>query len=109
MTAEELFQLAKRYVDAKQPLIDPNDQEEIIWNKLRMISFMDGCEIGLFAAKSIKTETHEGSLIIAEELFDKYSQYVDDNLDALQGIAGANVVRRSDFIKAIKEFYQLSS
>ena len=37
-----------------------------------------------------------------EELWDKYSEYIDDDIDSLQRIAGQSVVTRNSFIKSIQ-------
>lgn len=42
---------------------------------------------------------------MAEELFDKYSEYIDDTLDALSMVAGRSIVTREQFKKCIIEIF----
>ncbi len=39
----------------------------------------------------------------AEDLWDKYSQHVDDTLDSFQAVAGQSLITRADFMKAVSE------
>ena len=38
---------------------------------------------------------------LAEELWDSFSEYINDDLDSLQYVAGKNVIFRSQFLKAL--------
>ena len=35
--------------------------------------------------------------VTADELFDRYSEYVGDDIDSLQQVAGLSVMKREDF------------
>jgi len=38
---------------------------------------------------------------LAEELWDSFSEYINDDLDSLQYVAGKNVIFRAQFLKAL--------
>lgn len=40
----------------------------------------------------------------AEEIWDEYSQYIDDNSDSFQNVAGTSVITRNDFLKAMEAY-----
>jgi hypothetical protein len=42
-----------------------------------------------------------------EELWDKYSEHIDDNSDSFQMVAGNSVIKRNDFFKLLNEFLPL--
>lgn len=49
--------------------------------------------------------TDKQTIELAEELFDKYSEHIDDNMFSLEAVAGTSVVKQSDFNKAVFEAY----
>ncbi len=48
----------------------------------------------------------EKYLIKAEELWDEFSEHIDDDIDSLSFYAGTSVIRKIDFMKAIVKMLQ---
>lgn len=40
---------------------------------------------------------------IAEELWDKYSEHIDDDISSLETVAGSSVIKRQQFIDSIND------
>lgn len=40
----------------------------------------------------------------AQTFWDMYSQYIDDDIDSLQQVAGRNIITKTDFFKAFEEY-----
>jgi len=55
------------------------------------------------ASVASHSSTVGNSIERAEELWDKYSQHIDDDLYSLQTVAGSFILTRSDYIKLITE------
>jgi hypothetical protein len=97
VTEEEIQKGADDYVKAQ----GSHDRPDITKH-----DFIAGAKFALSSGSGETEQKQEDLIEISEELWDKHSEHIDDDLSSLEQVAGSSVLSRRDYDKLILELKQ---